>query len=137
MIVLLALSSTETRLNTYNLARVNTVEGDLVEEHLVIVLLALPSTETRLNTHSLARVNAVEGDLVEDPLVMVLLALPSTETRLNTYSLSRPGSTQWRGAWYVVICIHIFDFPDKTWLLCDNFIFRHGNELVKARFFYQ
>ena len=65
MIVLLALPSTETRLNTHSLARVNTVEGDLMEEHLVMVLLALSSTETRLNTHSQARVNTVEGDLVE------------------------------------------------------------------------
>ena len=55
VIVLLALRSTETRLNTHSLARVNAVEGDLVEDPLVMVLFALPSTKTRLNTYSLAR----------------------------------------------------------------------------------
>ena len=34
-----------------------------------------------------------------------------------------------------VFVLYLFNFPDKTWLLCDNCIFRHGDEVIKPGFY--
>ena len=34
----------------------------------------------------------------------------------------------------VIFCIILFHFLDKTWLVCDNYIFRHGDEVIKPGF---